>query len=151
MENHLDPYHYKESGLKNIWLKNGFIIEDIDGEETVAIEDIDGLHRAIGSEICRNRFISGDEFRFLRKELDYSQCKLAEIMGVSENSIANWEKNSSIPKAVIALLKGMYLEKINQSFKLSYIAQRSEQDQNAAHVEPMEFFEENGNWLKKAA
>lgn len=144
-------YHYKESGLPNIWLKNGFIIEEIDGAMTVAIEDLDGLHRVIGAEICRHRFISGDEFRFLRKELDMSQSKLGEILGVSENSVANWERNSSIPKAAIALLKGLYFEKINQKYKLSYVAEHSEHAKTKVDMPKMEFFEENGCWLKKAA
>jgi len=87
-------YHYLECGLDNIWLRNGFIIEKIDGEKPVKIEDLDGPFRGIGTEICGNRFVSGDEFRFLRKELDMSQLKLGEIVRVSENSIANWERNS---------------------------------------------------------
>lgn len=144
-------YHYVECGLPNIWLKNGFIVEEIDGDKTVAIEDLDGLHRVIGTEICRHRFISGDEFRFLRRELDMSQSKLGEILGVSENSIANWERNSSIPKAAIALLKGLYFEKINQKYTLSYLAEHSENTKKKVDPPKMEFFEENGCWLKKAA
>ena len=146
-----DLYHYIECGLQNIWLKNGFIIEEMDSEKTVAIEDLDGLHRAIGIEICRHRFISGDEFRFLRKELDMSQSKLGEILGVSENSIANWERNSSIPKAAIALLKGLYFEKINQNYTLSYVTEHTANTKKKVEMPKMEFFEENGCWLKKAA
>lgn len=147
----LELYHYKECGLSNIWLKNGFIIEEIDGDMTVAIEDLDGLHRAIGTEICHHRFISGDEFRFLRRELDLSQSKLGEIIGVSENSIANWERNSSIPKSAISMLKGLYYEKINKHYKLSYVAEHSENTKKKVELPKMEFFEENGCWLKKAA
>lgn len=143
-------YHYTESGLQNVWLKNGFLIEEIDGQKSVAIEDIDGLHRAIGSEICRSRFITGDEFRFLRKELDYSQARLGEVFGVSENTIANWERNSSIPKAVTALLKAMYFDKVNVQYTATALAIKTEQVEEA-QLPAMEFFEENGKWLKKAA
>ena len=40
-------YHYTESGLSNVYLKNGFTVEEVDGESYSSIDDIDGLHQAI--------------------------------------------------------------------------------------------------------
>ncbi len=42
------PYHYVESGLDNVHLENGFhVLETIHGT-AVSIEDVHGLHAAIG-------------------------------------------------------------------------------------------------------
>ncbi|HAM4230431.1 TPA: transcriptional regulator, partial [Escherichia coli] len=42
-------YHYEECGLSNIWLRNGFTIEnDEDYGELVSIESVHELHNAIG-------------------------------------------------------------------------------------------------------
>ena len=40
-------YHFIESGLPNIWLRNGYTEENSPYGPTVAFEDIFGLHRAI--------------------------------------------------------------------------------------------------------
>lgn len=46
-------YHYLESGLRSIWLKNGYAIKrDPDYGERVSIHDVDGLHRAIGRALA---------------------------------------------------------------------------------------------------
>ena len=43
------PYHLKAIGLPNVYLRNGVTIEnDADYGKLITIEDIPGLHRAIG-------------------------------------------------------------------------------------------------------
>jgi hypothetical protein len=43
---------YEDCGLKNIWLANGFRYEDLEGVgRCLEIDDIDGLHRAIGHRL----------------------------------------------------------------------------------------------------
>ena len=41
-------YHYKESGLDNVYLENGFTIHKTPYGEGVSIQDTAGLHKAIG-------------------------------------------------------------------------------------------------------
>lgn len=41
-------YRYAESGLPNVWLANGYSMHDSAHGRGVSIEDIEGLHRAIG-------------------------------------------------------------------------------------------------------
>lgn len=87
-------YHYVECGLDNVFLASGYNVEDTPGYgETISIEDVVGLHRAIGDSIVRqHRAMNGAEFRFLRLELDMSQRALADSLSTNEQSIAKWEK-----------------------------------------------------------
>ncbi|GHG72098.1 hypothetical protein GCM10010919_24080 [Alishewanella longhuensis] len=48
-------YHYTESGLSNVYLKNGFTVEEIDGEEYTSIDDMNGLHRTIAQAVVDSR------------------------------------------------------------------------------------------------
>ena len=43
-----EPLHYKQCGLDDVYLLNGFTRETINGEEYVTIEDLDGLWKAPG-------------------------------------------------------------------------------------------------------
>lgn len=94
-------YHYVECGLGNVYLLSGYALENTPGYgETVSIEDMDGLHRAIGDSIVRqHRTMNGAEFRFLRLELDLSQRVLADFLSTNEQSIAKWEKAATKPVA----------------------------------------------------
>ncbi|WP_421857755.1 helix-turn-helix domain-containing protein [Oricola sp.] len=88
-----DPLHYTDCGLDNIYLSNGFEIEEIDGEQTLSVANLDGLHAAIGLHIVLERKApSPKELRFLRNELDMSQAELAQVLGVSDQTVARWEK-----------------------------------------------------------
>src|SRR3546814_6244956 len=71
-------YHYTESGLRNVWLANGYKIRNVGGEEAVAIHDVDELHRTIGRNLARKSRLTGAELRFLRKEMGLSQNRSEE-------------------------------------------------------------------------
>ena len=105
-------YHYQESGLKNIWLINGYtLLDDPDYGECAAISDVLGLNRAIAHNIIFNKpTLSGEEFRFLRKELDLSQKALADLLGKDEQSIARWEKSKKTPKWADRMLRACLIE-----------------------------------------
>ncbi|MBK7001681.1 MAG: hypothetical protein IPH35_17395 [Rhodoferax sp.] len=70
-------YHYTESGLQNVWLANGYKIRKCEDGDAVAIADVYGLNTVIGRHIATKSYLSGKEFRFLRKELDLSQNRFA--------------------------------------------------------------------------
>lgn len=89
-------YHYLESGLRNVWLKNGFRVQKTPYGEAVAIEDVRGLHQAIALHLIEKPSrLKGTEVRFLRKEMDMSQSGLGTLLGVSAQSIALWEKGKA--------------------------------------------------------
>jgi len=109
-------YHYVECGLNNVFLTSGYDVEETPGYgETLSIEDIEGLHRAIGDSIVRrNRTMTGAEFRFLRLELDMSQRALADSLSTNEQSIAKWEKAADKPvsnRSAERLLRIVYANK----------------------------------------
>ncbi len=86
-------YHYTDSGLDNIYLVNGFTKAVTPYGDAVAIEDLDGLHKAIGRWLVNEpKPLNGTELRFLRHELDLSQKRLGSMMGKSEQAIRRWEK-----------------------------------------------------------
>jgi DNA-binding transcriptional regulator YiaG len=90
----MKPFHYLISGLDNVYLLNGYRIRKTAHGESVSIEDIDGLHRAIGRYlIVVERPLRGRELRFLRLEMDLSQKCLGAIIGSNEQSVKRWEKH----------------------------------------------------------
>jgi DNA-binding transcriptional regulator YiaG len=107
-------HHYRESGLSNVYLINGFSYVETPYGRSVVIEDVDGLHRAIGQVLTREKkSLSGREFRFLRHELDLSQARLASLFGVDAQSVARWEKGRTrIPGAVERMMRAVYEEHI---------------------------------------
>src|SRR5215469_359692 len=62
----------------------------------VHIENINGLHHAIGLHIIeKDQPMEGAEFRFLRKQMQMSQVDLAKYLGVTDQTVANYEKGKS--------------------------------------------------------
>ena len=87
------PFHFTASGLSNVWLLNGFTIETTPHGDGVRIEDVDGLHKALAHAIVTAKAaFTGEELRFLRKYLQLSQAGLGRLLGLSDQSIARWEK-----------------------------------------------------------
>jgi DNA-binding transcriptional regulator YiaG len=92
-------YHYKESGLPNVYLVNGYREVATAYGRGIAIEDVEGLHMAIGRDLVEAiPVLSGLEARFIRKLLGLTQEKLAEFLGVEDQSIRRWEKLANVPK-----------------------------------------------------
>ena len=100
-------FHYKTCGLDNIFLVNGFKYYDTGYGKGVSISDMDGLHAAIAKSIIYDGTKpSGQEIRFLRKELGISQAGLAMLMLVDAQTVARWEKDQTeIPGPASTLLR----------------------------------------------
>lgn len=114
-----DRYHYTECGLDNIYLLNGFESVETPRGKAVQIKNIDGLHRAIGTMLAQEKKnLNGNEFRFLRHEINQTQQTLAGILGVNVQSVARWEKGrtkSTIDGPAQRLLRILYMEFIKQN------------------------------------
>lgn len=92
----MDRFHYKSCGLDNVYLLNGYQERVIDGVKAVSIHDQDGLHRTIAQQLIEKPApLTGDEFRFLRIELDLSQKALADLLDVQDQTVAKWEKGQT--------------------------------------------------------
>lgn len=141
-------YHYTESGLQNIWLKDGYEIRKTPYGKGVAIKDVAGLHRAIATSIARRPTLTGAELRFLRKELGMSQRALAELIGTSEQNVSLWERRGHIPKVSDRMIKLIYLEQANGNVKIRELIERhNELDVKAQ--ERLEF-EKKAQWKEAA-
>lgn len=106
-----EALHYTDCGLENIYLSNGFEVEELDGERYVTIHNLDGLHEAIGLHIVlEKKAPNGQEIRFLRTEMGLSQHQLGAKLGVSDQSVARWEKGQTdIPGTAVFSFKVLYI------------------------------------------
>lgn len=109
-----ERYHYLECGLDDVYLANGFKWHETARGTSIAIKDIDTLHRVIGEHLCRDKKeLSGKEFRFLRREMLMSQALLADLFNVKEQTVHRWETGKSpVPKASESLIRLMYMDKV---------------------------------------
>ncbi len=104
-------YHYKESGLSNIYLENGYTIHKTAYGEGVSIQDTKGLHEAIAHSLIEAPCtLNGAELRFLRLELEMTQKHLAAVIGAEEQTLRRWEKakDREIPGPADRLIRGLY-------------------------------------------
>ncbi len=92
-----EPLHYKISGLDNVWLLNGFFVEETPYGRGVRVEHADQLHRVLAHTIVLDKApMSGQEMRFIRKLMSLSQHGLARLLGCSDQRIARWEKGQTV-------------------------------------------------------
>ena len=115
-------YQYTESGLSNVYLKNGFTVEIVDGEEFTSIDDMNGLHSIIAHAVVESRKpLTNEEFKFLRIELNVSQKMLGTRFGVDEQTIARYEKGQTkIPRTTDAAIRSLYMESQEKNNPVSY-------------------------------
>ena len=119
MENEL--YHYTECGLDYVYLKNGFKFIETNYGKGVSIAGQIELHKIIGVNVTKlPRKLKGQEIRFLRIELDLSQKALGQILGVTDQTVARWEKNQiEIPKSDDLVLRSLYRETMEKKGKIT--------------------------------
>ena len=113
-------YHYKESGLDNVWLINGYEKHKTSAGPAVSFKDIDRLHLTIARALIEKPSrLAAREFRFLRTELDLSQTALGGIIGASEQAIARWERGiTPVPSAEDRLVRALYREHAEGSARI---------------------------------
>ncbi len=104
-------YHYRECGLRNVWLENGYDDHETPYGHGIAIHDLDGLHRALARGlIAKGGKLAGAELRFLRQEMGLSQTKLAVMLGNEAQTVALWEKRGGQPKIADRFIRAIYRE-----------------------------------------
>lgn len=102
-------YHYTGCGLKNVFLANGYKKVVTPYGRGVSFVDLEGLHDAIASALLSKQSpLTGEELRFLRNELELSQKSLAATFGVSEQSVARWEKQGEASPEGDRLIRLVY-------------------------------------------
>lgn len=149
----MSKYQYKECGLPNIFLVNGFESKDSDKYgRGLIIHDLKGLHRAIGLDLSEQPArLDRKEIRFLRHEMDMSQRNLGRILGNSEVTVRKWEAgDSNISPTADRLLRGYYVEFVDGGRVLELIAKLNELDRSVA-VNSQRVFETLNGWRRKVA
>jgi DNA-binding transcriptional regulator YiaG len=103
---------FDEGGLRNVWLENGFELHRTPYGKAVSYHDLDGLTRTVCEAITRKPGrLTGAEFRYLRLHLALSQKSLGSLLGVSDQSVASWEKRGRIPLLADKHLRLLWQEK----------------------------------------
>jgi len=142
-------FKYTACGLDNIYLGNGFSIGKTSRGRVVRIEDMQGLHRAIGEMLVRQkRSLVGVELRFLRQELGLSQSRLAGMLGESEQSVARREKREkqwkrpTAQERIIRYMYEQYIEGSNETLSefLNFLGEPDDVQDRAVE------FENDGKW-----
>lgn len=114
------PYRYKESGLDNVVLINGFHLEDDDGEgETVTIEAVFLLHERIRAVLLGQApYLTGRQLFWLRSEIGLSLEELAKDLGVREAILRSYElmAEAKLPNDFEQLFRFYATERLDLSF-----------------------------------
>lgn len=108
-------YQYTESGLRNVWLRNGYTLTDTPYGPAVAVQNLHGLIRAIVSALVqKTSTLTSPEIRYLRHYLDVSQKDFAKLVGVQEQTVSLWERSKQrIPKAADIVLRALVAEALS--------------------------------------
>jgi|CXWL01.1.fsa_nt_gi DNA-binding transcriptional regulator YiaG len=111
------PYHYTECGLDDIYLRSGYVIQSTPEGDFVSVKDAEELLKAIGIHlVTAKKELTGRELRFLRKHMDETQAELADLLRVSDQTVARWEKGEGeggdIPGPADFLIRMLFLEHI---------------------------------------
>lgn len=111
----MSNHHYTECGLQNVFIEGLTPVIDDDGDEIITIPAINELHRVIALGIVSHEHgMSGDELRFLRSEMGYTQAELAELVHHDKQSIGRWERSEyEIASAAEAIIRRLAIEKLS--------------------------------------
>ena len=118
-------YHYRECGLRNVWLSNGYSEQDTPYGPGLAIGDLAGLHHAIARGlIAMGGKLTGAELRFLRLEMGLSQARLASLLGNEAQTVALWEKRGSQPKLADRFVRALWRERAEGNAQIMAMIER---------------------------
>lgn len=104
-------YHYKESGLDYVWLKgiSQYKCKGC-GEYYVEIPHINDLHLLIGKNIvCKKELLSGQEVRFLRKEIGMKGKEMAAALSIEAETYSRWENGKKVASCHDKALRMIYV------------------------------------------
>ena len=151
-----EMHQYFECGLNYVYLVDGFKrVRLDDGEVGFVIEDVDGLHFAIRKHVAElPRRLSGQEIRFLRKEIDVSQRQLAMVLDVDEQTVSLWERDAhQIPQAAEIVLRAWVKECDSKRPEVRDLTERMNAlDRELFELEKrLELHRSASAWVKKAA
>jgi len=148
-----NEYHYLECGLPNIYLTNGFEIHKTQYGSTVSIANVKELHMAIACDLANQKSrLTGEEFRFLRKQLNFSQNMIGSLLDREEQTIRNWEHNDiDVPTLADSVIRILFLESVKEDSFLTEMLKKLRKLDNNAHDQKIIFENYNHEWKTKIA
>jgi hypothetical protein len=108
----MKPYHYKECLLSNVWLADGFHIENDDayGELFFIEGRLEELYAVIGKALVDGREpLNGAELAFLRRYCDLAQEAAELALFAPAGAVGEWESRADvrIPEAPSETMKAL--------------------------------------------
>lgn len=104
------PLQYRACGLDNVYLRSGYEQKILAGETYTSVQDADELHEAIAEHlVLRRKVLRGQEVRFLRKFLGWTQADGGDAIGVSDQTVARWEKDQGVLEGPADRLLRLYV------------------------------------------
>jgi len=119
-----EPYQYTMCGLDDIYLAGGYDRTETEYGNGVVIHHMDDLHQAIGAYLATSKkTLDGKEIRFLRHQMDLTQAQLGDILRVTDQTVARWEKSEvPIPGPEDLLLRVVYLGHLSKQVDIRALA-----------------------------
>jgi DNA-binding transcriptional regulator YiaG len=142
----MSSHHYTECGLQNVFIEGLKPCIDDDGDETVTITAINELHQVIALGIVSHKHgISGDELRFLRTEMGYTQAELAILVHHDKQSIGRWERGEyELDSSAEAIIRRLAIEKLDLNVSLG-VDELSRRSIPSAKTQPINIKKTNKN------
>jgi putative transcriptional regulator len=124
-----EPFHFNISGLDNVYLLSGYELHETKHGPAVSFTDTDGLNRALGRYLAnQRRRLTGKEWLFLRVEMDVSQVQLGQLLHISDQQVARWEKEiCEISGPADILFRCLYLQHLGDKIDLREFSERLRQ------------------------
>ena len=110
-------YHYKESGLDNVYLENIEVrVCKQCNEKSPVIPRIMQVHKLMALAVALSDTpLIGAETRFLRTELGYKVKDWAKLLKISESTVVRWESSSqAIGAQSDALMRLCFIQTIQE-------------------------------------
>ena len=139
-------------GLNNVYIKNGYKLENVDGLDTVAYFDLPNLYKQLARAISlRKDTLNAEEFRFLHKRLGSSQAEVGAIGDKTEQAVAKWGKGTQpVPKAEANLLRLKVLDALGFRADLAKVDEQLSAEGSEGDS-PYVFSYVNGKWTEDNA
>ncbi len=143
-------YHYTACGLENVYLKNGYDEKVTPSGNTVAIHNLEGLHKAIAKGlVLKEGELTAREFKFLRGELDLSQRALGILMEKTDQMIAKYEKaETPIPRLADKAIRDLYMESIGEGHVAHLLNKLAQLDRKNRELR-LQLEETENGWLSE--